>query len=122
MVSVKIDNEKGQNRGCYLGLSVSLRVFFDYDVLSCCFCGMDGVDSSLVEVVDQIISYVVIFVVGVKDDFVVVDEEFGNGGLLGCEVSYIGYDVVVVVVKVVGVNDGIGVFVGDIVDDLEFYQ
>ena len=59
-----------------------------------------------------------VFVVGVKDDLVVVGKELGHGGPPGFEAVDIGNDFIVVPTEVVGVNDSVATLASDILDNL----
>lgn len=80
--------------------------------------GTDTVDSSLVKLQNQSLVHAVVFVVGVKDDTVVVLEDGSKVLPPSLESRRIGDDVAKEAAVVVGIKDSIGTLLGDVVDDL----
>ena len=85
------------------------------DVLFCGACGADAVDGGLVEVEDELLVHVMVFVVCVEDDEVVVFVFGGDVGPPGFEGGCVGYDVAEEAAVVVRLDHGVGAFGGYVV-------
>lgn len=98
------------------GPGARVRVALDEDVLRGSPRGPDAVDGGLVQVQDESLVHVVVFVVGVEDDLGVALVHGGQVLPEGLEAGGVGDDVAVKPTKVVRVNDSIGSGIGDEVD------
>lgn len=84
-------------------------------------CGTDTIDSSLIQVEDERLVHVMVFVIGIEDDELVALVH-GCDILPPClEAGRVGYDVRIEAAVVVWLNHGVGTFAGDVVDGLVLY-
>ena len=82
--------------GCGPGPGAGVGVAFGCDVLGRGACCADAVDGGLVELDDEGLGHVVVFVVGVEDHFAVGGVWGGDGFPEGLEAGCVCDDVVVV--------------------------
>ena len=112
---LQVDEGRGVARG-HPGPGAGPAVALGGDVLGSSACGTHAVDGGLVEVEDELLVHVVVFVVGVEDDEGVVFELGGDVLPPGFEAGCVGDDGAVEAAVVVRLDHGVGAFGGDVGD------
>ncbi len=92
---------------------------FHENILACCSSGSNTVDTSLVELLYQLVRWFIMeFVVAVEDDVSVALKLTSNGVPVLLEIRCALDDAAVVSAEVLGVNDCVSAFASDVVHNI----